>query len=93
MRIYVASSWRNTHQPEVVAKLRELGHEVYDFREPEDALEPCQVCIFAFIGSPSEPKSATEMLREADLMFKMADLITDSWDKVEGYLIGIERFN
>ena len=33
MKIYVASSWRNTYQPDVVAKLRGLGHQVYDFRE------------------------------------------------------------
>ncbi len=33
-RIYVASSWRNAHQPEVVARLRSAGHEVYDFRNP-----------------------------------------------------------
>lgn len=35
MKIYVASSWRNARQPEVVAALREAGHEVYDFRNPE----------------------------------------------------------
>lgn len=34
MNIYVASSWRNQHQPEVVRFLREAGHEVYDFRHP-----------------------------------------------------------
>ena len=34
-RIYVASSWRNQHQPRVVGLLRELGHEVYDFLNPE----------------------------------------------------------
>jgi hypothetical protein len=34
MRIYVASSWRNQRQQEVVGALRELGHEVYDFRNP-----------------------------------------------------------
>ena len=34
MRIYVASSWRCPFQPEVVEKLRVLGHEVYDFRGP-----------------------------------------------------------
>ncbi len=34
MRIYVASSWRNAMQPEVVRRLREAGHEVYDFRNP-----------------------------------------------------------
>ena len=33
-RIYVASSWRNALQPDVVTKLRRDGHEVYDFREP-----------------------------------------------------------
>jgi NTP pyrophosphatase (non-canonical NTP hydrolase) len=33
-RIYVASSWRNPIQQEIVAVLREAGHEVYDFRNP-----------------------------------------------------------
>ena len=36
MRIYVASSWRNPYQPEVVRTLREIGHEVYDFRNPRE---------------------------------------------------------
>ena len=34
MHIYVASSWRNTYYPDVVAALRNAGHEVYDFRNP-----------------------------------------------------------
>lgn len=34
-RIYIASSWRNNRQPEVVKTLREEGHEVYDFRNPK----------------------------------------------------------
>ena len=33
MKIYISSSNRNGHQPEVVAKLRGLGHEVYDCSE------------------------------------------------------------
>jgi len=33
-KIYVASSWRNEYYPEVVEKLREAGHNVYDFRNP-----------------------------------------------------------
>jgi len=33
-RIYVASSWRNPIQQEIVKALREAGHEVYDFRNP-----------------------------------------------------------
>jgi len=35
MKIYVASSWRNTHQQSVVELLRELGHKVYDFKNPK----------------------------------------------------------
>src|SRR4051794_23716790 len=34
LRIYVASSWRNTRQPEIVRLLREAGHDAYDFRQP-----------------------------------------------------------
>lgn len=33
-KIYVASSWRNEFYPEVVARLREAGRDVYDFRNP-----------------------------------------------------------
>lgn len=35
MKLYVASSWRNIHQPSVVRALRDAGHEVYDFRNPK----------------------------------------------------------
>ena len=34
MKLYIASSWRNTYYPEVVAGLRRAGFEVYDFRNP-----------------------------------------------------------
>lgn len=34
MKIYVASSWRNGYQPQVVDVLRQSGHDVYDFRNP-----------------------------------------------------------
>ena len=33
-RIYLASSWRNAHQPSILAELRAAGHDVYDFRNP-----------------------------------------------------------
>jgi hypothetical protein len=36
-KIYVASSWRNHYQPNIVVKLRDWGHEVYDFRHPGGA--------------------------------------------------------
>lgn len=34
IKIYVASSWRNEHQPAVVKALREAGFDVYDFKNP-----------------------------------------------------------
>lgn len=34
-KIYVASSWRNEHQETLVKQLRNLGHEVYDFKHPD----------------------------------------------------------
>lgn len=33
-KIYVASSWRNIHQAQVVEALRSAGHQVYDFKNP-----------------------------------------------------------
>ena len=36
MKIYVASSWRNETQGSVVNFLRNLGHEVYDFKNPRE---------------------------------------------------------
>lgn len=36
MKIYVASSWRNSLQDEVVIQLRAAGHEVYDFKNPPE---------------------------------------------------------
>ncbi len=37
MKIYVASSWRNAAQPHTVNCLRMRGHEVYDFRNPDES--------------------------------------------------------
>ena len=33
-KVYVASSWRNSRQPQIVSLLRMNGHDVYDFRHP-----------------------------------------------------------
>lgn len=33
-KIYVASSWINVFQQDVVNILRDFGHEVYDFKNP-----------------------------------------------------------
>ena len=37
-KIYLASSWRNVHQPRILSLLRKAGHEVYDFRNPQEAV-------------------------------------------------------
>jgi hypothetical protein len=34
VKIYVASSWRNDEQPEIVQWLRDIGCDVYDFKNP-----------------------------------------------------------
>ncbi len=34
MKIYLASSWRNTYQADVLAELRAAGFQVYDFKNP-----------------------------------------------------------
>ena len=39
MKIYVATSWKNTRQPGVVTALRNAGHVVYDFREPKTGVK------------------------------------------------------
>jgi hypothetical protein len=36
VNIYVASSWKNPWQPDVVRRLRRLGHDVYDFKQPTE---------------------------------------------------------
>lgn len=38
MKIYVASSWRNAQQPEVIKTLQAAGFEVYDFRNPRPGI-------------------------------------------------------
>lgn len=37
-RIYLASSWRNKLQPDMVGFLKMHGHEVYDFRNPPNGV-------------------------------------------------------
>lgn len=34
MKLYIASSWRNKNYENVLAGLRDQGHECYDFRHP-----------------------------------------------------------
>jgi hypothetical protein len=57
MRVYVASSWRNEKQQNVVAQLRIAGHEVYDERISKVALVPGDLL-------PAEPAVAWNRLPE-----------------------------
>ena len=42
-KVYVASSWRNERQPEVVQFLREKGFDVYDFKDPKAGFHWSQI--------------------------------------------------
>lgn len=57
-KIYVASSWRNPFQQEVVNILRDLGHEVYDFKNPHMGMVVSNGLIYIIRKSkfPQNPK-------------------------------------
>ena len=71
-RIYVASSWRNPQQPQVVDELRAHGHEVYEFRNPPDATgfswqeidlqQPCTVD--EYLAALRSPRAAQGFLAD-----------------------------
>lgn len=138
-KIYVASSWRNQYYTEVVDKLREAGHEVYDFRNPPqetggfhwsdvdanymnwnvtqyreglksqkaeqqfandiEALTWADTCLLVLPCGRSAHTEAGWMagagkkvivyipeMQEAELMYKLFDLVTDSLDEVISFL-------
>jgi hypothetical protein len=68
MKIYVASSWRNTIQPHVVHALRNFGHEVYDFKNPTECL-PAKNAV-------SGPEWKREIL---DQGFHWSELLPEGW--------------
>lgn len=61
-KIYVASSWRNSYQRDVVSFLRNEGHEVYDFTHPNGDMS------YGFSWSSIDPNWknwSTQQYREA----------------------------
>lgn len=61
MYVYVASSWRNNKQQEVVKVLREAGHDVYDFKHPSpesDGFHWSEIDQFWKTWTPEEYKRA-----------------------------------
>ena len=138
-KIYVASSWRNQYYSDVVDRLREAGHEVYDFRNPPQgtggfhwsdvdpnymdwnvdqyregmkspraqqqfsndiqALEWADTCVLILPCGRSAHTEAGWLagkgkktivyipeMQEAELMYMLFDLVTDSLDEVISFL-------
>lgn len=55
LKVYVASSWRNARQPEVVAALRAAGHEVHDYKAHMDGgLAPDGVDVTSLRFEPAQ---------------------------------------
>ena len=93
-RIYVASSWRNPYQPEVVAALRKAGHEVYDFRNPKDnpgGFHGADTCVLVlpcgrsahteagwFAGKGLKTIVYMPEKQEPELMYKLFDGVVDN---------------
>lgn len=138
-RIYVASSWRNPYHADAVRRLREAGHEVYDFRNPPhggsgfrwsdvdpgymewdvaqyraglesplakkqfasdlDALNWADTCVLVLPCGRSAHTEAGWMsgrgrktiayipeMQEAELMYKLFDLVTGDLDEIIAFL-------
>ncbi|KKM84668.1 hypothetical protein LCGC14_1296760 [marine sediment metagenome] len=56
-RIYLASSWRNPWYPVALAKLREAGFEVYDFRD-DAAFQWSDIKYTWLMWTPEEAREA-----------------------------------
>lgn len=69
LRVYVASSWRNTRQPQVVHELRTAGFEVYDFRQPT----PGNHGFSWHEIDPTIPRGPADLTLSADAIVRMLD--------------------
>ena len=67
MKVYVASSWRNERQPEVVRAIRAAGHQVYDFRNPnQEIVEPDQGIQWSDIDPEWQTWSPSQFINSLD---------------------------
>lgn len=84
MKLYIASSWRNSLYEEILKKTREMGFEVYDFKQSETAFAWEDVFdtpfwrelpteeLFQGLKDPSAKRAyAADMkaLKDADMLF------------------------
>lgn len=59
MKVYLASSWRNTEYPDVLARLRAEGFDVYDFRAVDGSFNWKQTALDDTFGyTPEELRAA-----------------------------------
>ena len=99
-RIYVASSWRNEYYSEVVQRLREAGHEVYDFHNDIEAMEACDVCVLVLPSGRSAHTEAGWLAgkgrttiayiperQEPELMYKLFSAVCCSMDELINVLL------
>jgi len=63
MYVYVASSWRNPRQPEVVAELEAAGFEPYDFRNPRPGSHGFS---WRDVGGPADDERRAPLPKGAD---------------------------
>ncbi len=82
MKVYVASSWRNARQPEVVQAIRAAGHQVYDFRNPNEGNREPDQCFhwsdidpdwqswspLQFVGALDHPLAIKGYLRDYEAL-------------------------
>jgi hypothetical protein len=67
VKVYVASSWRNKYQQDVVRVLRSAGHVVYDFKNPD----------------PSDPTNEGFRWHEVDPEWTSGGLVTaERWRRM-----------
>lgn len=80
-RIYLASSWRNEHQPRILALLRAAGHEVYDFRNPQQVVDSRHACLDPVLG---------EQVPDGGFSWSEVDPEWREWSPY-GYLAGLRH--
>jgi hypothetical protein len=70
MKIYVASSWRNTSYPEAIAALRADGHEVLDWRIGNAGFRwpPCATERDHIAALETDPDVAVAYQRDKDML-------------------------
>ena len=63
MKVYIASSWKNALLVRALAmELRKLGHEVYDFTDPENFIDGVDGFAFDAIDVVGKPRNEIDWL-------------------------------